>query len=216
MLLDYFCFLMLKRRLTAHWPRIFLYSQCNGTKNLYKVQLVRLYRVTCPVLFYKAPWGHGPTKPHHFPPISQIAPPSPIQPFVAQPNHTQPHLPPAHRAPPKPHLAVLKLNTFKNNTFFRLQVYINYVNLLVNLFFPTLTLVLLNTLVYKALQKSISPGENQIRRNRGKSEDALRKRDIRLTRIAIIIVCIFVICHLPRFIPNVVEMFLSELPEVTS
>jgi hypothetical protein len=37
----------------------------------------------------------------------------------------------------------------------------------------------------------------------------------RLTRIAIVIVGIFITCHLPRFIPNVVEMFMKNLPEVS-
>ena len=87
-------------------------------------------------------------------------------------------------------------------------------NLIVNLIIPTIVLGVLNCMIYRALQKSMT--SNSIRRNRGgeNSEEALRKRDIRLTRVAIIIVCIFIICHLPRFIPNVVEMFLSQLPEV--
>ena len=38
---------------------------------------------------------------------------------------------------------------------------------------------------------------------------------LRLTRIAIVIVGIFITCHLPRFIPNVVEMFMKNLPEVS-
>lgn len=93
------------------------------------------------------------------------------------------------------------------------QVYMNYVNLIVNLILPMLLLGVLNCLVYKALKKNIGPNLS-IRRNRGKHEDALRKRDIRLTRIAIIIVCVFICCHLPRFVPNVVEMFMPQLSEV--
>ena len=95
-----------------------------------------------------------------------------------------------------------------------LQVYVNYVNLIVNLIIPTLVLGVLNCMIYRALQNSMTA--NNIRRNRGGegSEEALRKRDIRLTRVAIIIVCIFITCHLPRFVPNVVEMFMSTLPEV--
>ena len=41
----------------------------------------------------------------------------------------------------------------------------------------------------------------------------MRKRDIRLTRIAIAIVGVFIACHLPRFIPNIVEMVTS-MPQV--
>ena len=36
--------------------------------------------------------------------------------------------------------------------------------------------------------------------------DVLRKRDIRLTRISIVIVFVFIICHVPRMIPNITEM----------
>ena len=53
---------------------------------------------------------------------------------------------------------------------------------------------------------------NQLRRS-GRGEEAMRKRDIRLTRIAIVIVGVFIICHLPRFIPNIVEMVMA-LPRV--
>jgi hypothetical protein len=61
----------------------------------------------------------------------------------------------------------------------------------------------------------------QLRRSTGggvqnalNNEEALRKRDVRLTRIAIFIVGIFITCHLPRFIPNIGEMFMQNLPEV--
>ena len=50
-------------------------------------------------------------------------------------------------------------------------------------------------------------------RRSGRGEEALRKRDIRLTRIAIAIVGVFIACHLPRFIPNIVEMVTS-MPQV--
>ena len=36
--------------------------------------------------------------------------------------------------------------------------------------------------------------------------DTNGKRNIRLTRISIVIVVIFIICHVPRMIPNVAEM----------
>ena len=50
-------------------------------------------------------------------------------------------------------------------------------------------------------------------RRSGRGEEAMRKRDIRLTRIAIAIVGVFIACHLPRFIPNIVEMVTS-MPQV--
>ena len=44
---------------------------------------------------------------------------------------------------------------------------------------------------------------------------ALRRRDIRLTRISIVIVFVFIVCHVPRSIPNFAEFFLGELPRVS-
>ena len=80
-----------------------------------------------------------------------------------------------------------------------------------NLIIPTLVLGVLNCLVYRALKNSTTTG-NQLRRS-GRGEEAMRKRDIRLTRIAIVIVGVFIICHLPRFIPNIVEIAMP-LPPV--
>lgn len=109
----------------------------------------------------------------------------------------------------------LVVTDFRHNHTY-VTVYVNYVNLIVNLLLPTIMLAVLNCLIYRALQSSMkshsSDEGNTLRRTRG-SEEALRKRDIRLTRIAIFIVCIFITCHLPRFIPNVVEMFTPQLPE---
>ena len=83
-------------------------------------------------------------------------------------------------------------------------------NLIVNLFLPTIVLGVLNCLVYQALKKSTSLS-TQLRRS-GRGEEAMRKRDIRLTRIAIVIVGVFLACHLPRFIPNIVEMLFGLPP----
>ena len=89
----------------------------------------------------------------------------------------------------------------------------NYCNLVVNYLGPMFVLIILNCLIYKALKRNNSThsstrSENGIRRNVGhnQSSDALRKRDVRLTRISIIIVIVFILCHFPRIIPNVAEM----------
>ena len=82
---------------------------------------------------------------------------------------------------------------------------------MVNLIVPTLVLSALNCLVYRALRNNASVG-NGLRRS-GRGEDALRARDIKLTRVSIVIVGVFIVCHLPRFIPNIVEMFI-DLPQV--
>jgi len=91
----------------------------------------------------------------------------------------------------------------------------NLMNYLFNLLGPVILLLYLNGKIFRALKRNESLGED-LRRNRGggvryvneqkkKSqlnalfrEETLRKKDVRLTRIAIIIVSIFVICNMPR------------------
>ena len=41
-------------------------------------------------------------------------------------------------------------------------------------------------------------------------EDQTNKRDLRLTKISVIIVIVFAICHLPRFVPNLFEIFTNK------
>ena len=98
----------------------------------------------------------------------------------------------------------------------------NYLGFLVTQLGPMLVLITLNVMIYRALKRNITPNTNSdngtIRRNVGRSAstDALRKRDIRLTRISIIIVTIFIICHFPRIIPNVAEMAEVNLAKVNA
>ena len=93
----------------------------------------------------------------------------------------------------------------KNNMYgIRIIIYLNYV---VNLAFPILTLCALNYKIYQELRKNLTAEVLLVRRNQNEQrENALRKRDIRLTRISIIIVVIFMICHIPRFIMNFIEL----------
>ena len=54
--------------------------------------------------------------------------------------------------------------------------------------------------------------------NAANLEEQIHKRDIRLTKIAVTIVCVFVCCHMPRFVPNVIEIFTEReenLPSVS-
>ena len=63
------------------------------------------------------------------------------------------------------------------------------------------------------LRRTIGGGSD----NAANREEQIQRRDIRLTKIAITIVCVFVICHVPRFLPNIVEIFTekdADLPQV--
>ncbi|TRY70870.1 hypothetical protein TCAL_02903 [Tigriopus californicus] len=104
----------------------------------------------------------------------------------------------------------LIVTTLRKNPHY-ITIYVNIANMVVNLFLPTLILIYLNTLIYRALERNKTVGV-QLRRNGG-SKDSLRKRDVRLTRIAIAIVCVFLMCHLPRFLMNVMELIFESLPQ---
>ena len=107
-----------------------------------------------------------------------------------------------------------KTNLFYYSTF---QIYLNFVNYIVNFAFPILTLVVLNYQIYKELRKNLRHEVLLGRRHQNEQKkNALRKRDIRLTRISIIIVVIFMVCHIPRFIMNVIEMVYGDLSKVRS
>ena len=84
-----------------------------------------------------------------------------------------------------------------------------------NLVFPILTLCALNYKIYQELRKNLTAEVLLVRRNQNEQrENALRKRDIRLTRISIIIVIIFMTCHIPRFIMNFIELVYGNLSKV--
>ena len=54
--------------------------------------------------------------------------------------------------------------------------------------------------------------EFAVRRNQNEQgENELKKREVRLTRISISIVLIFIICHVPRCIINILELSLGGL-----
>ena len=104
-----------------------------------------------------------------------------------------------------------------------------YLNLLVTQIGPICVLSILNCMVYKELKRSttLQQQNNQttnflvtsqnIHNQNGiagptpsivtqSGVEALTKRNIRLTRISIVIVMVFIICHVPRMIPNIAEM----------
>ena len=99
--------------------------------------------------------------------------------------------------------------------YFIFQVYLNFVNYIVNFAFPILTLAVLNYQIYKELRKNLRHEVLLGRRHQNEQKkNALRKRDIRLTRISIIIVVIFMVCQIPRFIMNIIEMVYGDLSKV--
>ena len=78
---------------------------------------------------------------------------------------------------------------------------------------------------FKLEKKTFQSRGNILRRTIGggvehaaNREEQIARRDIRLTKIAITIVCVFVTCHVPRFVPNVIEIFTEkneDLPSVS-
>ena len=108
-----------------------------------------------------------------------------------------------------------KINQLINKVCLYFQIYLNFVNYVVNLAFPILTLCALNYKIYQELRKNLTAEVLLVRRNQNEQrENALRKRDIRLTRISIIIVVIFMVCHIPRFIMNFIELAYGNLSKV--
>lgn len=86
---------------------------------------------------------------------------------------------------------------------------------MINIVLPVVVLVTLNVLIYQAMSRSKKSCENGPKLRRS-TENTLRKREMRITNASIVIVIIFVICHSPRFLPNVIELFLKqqEFPKV--
>ena len=44
----------------------------------------------------------------------------------------------------------------------------------------------------------------------GVNEHELKKRDAKYTRASVVMVIVFVVCNTPRFVPNVMELFISQ------
>ena len=80
-----------------------------------------------------------------------------------------------------------------------------WLNLLFNIIFPLVSLVILNTAIYKKLNQMNPPSrEVSVRRS---TEMRLRKREQRLGKISLLIVLIFIICHSLKNIPTIFEIF---------
>ena len=86
---------------------------------------------------------------------------------------------------------------------------------------PLIVLISLNFLIFKKLKEhsilrySLVNAKGLTKR-KSSSDDTvtLSKLEIRMTRVSIIIVMIFIICHLPRIIPNVCDLILESNEKV--
>lgn len=112
------------------------------------------------------------------------------------------------------------------------QVYINWMNFIVNLMLPLGVLLTLNIAIYKGMQRLRGGGNSSNAKNTPKiggkvpkneveihvEDEEERERDARFTRASVLMVLAFGLCHTPRLITNTVEMFSdrAHLPHVSS
>ena len=119
-----------------------------------------------------------------------------------------------------------------NNCF---QIYVNYLNLIVNIFIPLTSLIVMNICIYRIMhnqwysQTGLAESEQNVEnchgycfsrkrtttlstghiRRAGHHEAEYKKRDAQYTRASVFMVVAFVVCNTPRFIPNVMEIFIE-------
>ena len=58
---------------------------------------------------------------------------------------------------------------------------------------------------------SAAAAANSLRRVAGVNEHELKKRDAKYTRASVVMVIVFVVCNTPRFVPNVMELFIDQI-----
>ena len=68
-----------------------------------------------------------------------------------------------------------------------------------------MVLIILNTVIYKALKKQCNETSDSIK---GGQVSPLRNYERRMTRTSIIITLAFLICHIPRMVPNILDLIL--------
>ena len=68
-----------------------------------------------------------------------------------------------------------------------------------------MVLIILNTFIYKALKKQCNETSDSIK---GGQVSPLRNYERRMTRTSIIITLAFLICHIPRIVPNILDLIL--------
>jgi len=89
---------------------------------------------------------------------------------------------------------------FRSNGTY-ITVYVMWLHLLFNTIIPFTILLALNTAIYKRLVTLHS--SMSVRRT---TEGNLRRREIRLARISLLIVIIFIICHSLKILPSLLEI----------
>ena len=101
----------------------------------------------------------------------------------------------------------------------------NSMNLIFNTFFPQILMIVMNYLIYRTMncrEEMQRNSQNNLRSFNGGNgngiirrscENTLRRREARITRASIAITVMFVVCHAPRCIPNLMEL-LKYFPQV--
>ena len=77
------------------------------------------------------------------------------------------------------------------------ELFCGWINFLVHILLPYVTMIVLNSLILIRLENFLS-----------ESSDRQRRKDVKLAKISFLIVLVFMICHSFRWIPNVYELYL--------
>merc|ERR1719206_32498 len=94
---------------------------------------------------------------------------------------------------------VVVATKLRQNTNY-VQLYVIYMNLIFNGIIPLMTLVILNTLVYRRLKALSQCVEAPLR------SSSVQWREVMLAKVSCLIVAVFIVCHSVRWIPNIFEL----------
>ncbi|XP_023339076.1 FMRFamide receptor [Eurytemora carolleeae] len=115
-----------------------------------------------------------------------------------------PHLSSKFQLPKENQELEFRWANFRSNEAY-ITVYVLWLHLIFINILPFCVLLWLNRIIYKKLSEVNVP----IRRT---GENILRKREVRMARVSILIVIIFLLCHTLKFVPSVCEI-ISGNPE---
>jgi len=107
--------------------------------------------------------------------------------------------------------------------YWYLNIYILWLNTLLNILFPVSSLIVLNIIIFRKIEEHLKNlGSNreltlsEYSSKRLKHEKTLRKREVLLSRISVYIVGMMVSCHTIRIVPNtweIIQTFNAENPQ---